>query len=49
MIKDLAKFLTRLTTAAVFTSLLISCQKISQNQPSNPNRIDNQVEYGQSI
>ena len=49
MIKDFANFLTRLTTAIVFTSLLISCQKISQNQPSNPEQIENQVEYGQSI
>lgn len=39
MIKDFTNFLTRFLTAVVFTSLLISCQKTSQNQltlPQNP-------------
>lgn len=36
MIKDFANFMTRFMTAVVFTSLLISCQQISQNQPSIP-------------
>ena len=42
MMKDFANFLTRFITAVVFTSLLISCQKISQNQPSIDQPIDNQ-------
>lgn len=34
MIKDFTNFLTRFMTAVVFTSLLISCQQTSQNQPT---------------
>ena len=49
MITDFTNFLTRFITAVVFTSLLISCQKISQNQPSMPEQIENQREYGASL
>ena len=44
MMKDFANFLTRFMTAAVFTSLLISCQQISQNQPSIPQPTESQSE-----
>lgn len=49
MIKDFANFLTRFMTAIVFTSLLISCQKISQNQPSTPQPTDYQSESQELI
>ncbi|MGK7934331.1 MAG: hypothetical protein AB4206_00750 [Xenococcaceae cyanobacterium] len=45
MIKDFTNFLTRFMTAVVFTSLLISCQKTSQNQPSIPQPTEYQSEY----
>ena len=49
MIKDFTNFLTRFMTAVVFTSLLISCQKISQNQPSIPQPTDYQGESQELI
>ncbi len=45
MIKDFANFLTRFMTAVVFTSLLISCQKISQDRPSIPQPTEYQGEH----
>ena len=49
MIKDFTNFLTRFVTAVVFTSLLISCQEISQNQPSIEQIIENQSESDNSL
>ena len=45
MLQDFTNFLTRFMTAVAFTSLLISCQKISQNQPSIPQPTEYQGEY----
>lgn len=49
MMKDFASFLIRLMTAVVFTSLLISCQKISQNQPSMTQPVEHLGEDKQPI
>jgi hypothetical protein len=44
MYKDITKFITRLTTAVIFTSLLISCQKIAQTQSSTDQPLQNGLE-----
>ncbi len=46
MIEDFTNFLTRFLTAVVFTSLLISCQKTAQEQPTLPQAPEQQqTEY----
>jgi hypothetical protein len=44
MYKEVTSVMTRLITAVIFTSLLISCEKISQNQPSTEQPYQNQLE-----